>query len=174
MLGIAENAWVVAAAALPALATIVVAFIAVRRGSTDVPRAVAGIVVVFVLAGLFLYWSYTSWTPAVPAADEGPQGAVRVEMTDASRFQPASITIAVGDTVEWINLGRTAGHTVTADPDATSDPDLVRLPAGAESFDSGVMPIGSTHRHRFTVAGRYVYFCRQHADEGMIGEVVVE
>ena len=62
------------------------------------------------------------------------------------KFTPKSITINVGETVVWTNNGPT-GHSATAD-DGT--------------FDTGVLPKGSTGMFRFTKAGTYSYHCTPH------------
>jgi plastocyanin len=100
------------------------------------------------------------------------QGAV-VEMTGNLRFQPETITISAGDTVEWRNTSG-AVHTVTADPQKAADPSNVHLPRGAQTFDSGIVQPGGTFQHTFTVPGRYQYVCLPHEAAGMIGEVIVE
>ena len=100
------------------------------------------------------------------------QGSI-VEMTGNLRFQPESVTVSAGDTVEWRNTSGVA-HTVTADPQKAADPSHVHLPEGAQTFDSGIMQPGGTFQHTFTVPGRYQYVCLPHEAAGMIGEVIVQ
>jgi len=71
-------------------------------------------------------------------------------------FSPATITVAAGSTVAWLNQDSSA-HTVTAD---------------AGGFDSGTMAQGLTWRHTFTSAGRFPYHCDIH--NYMKGLVVVQ
>lgn len=71
-------------------------------------------------------------------------------------FSPATLTVAVGDTVTWTN-DDTAAHTVTAD-DGT--------------FDSGRLATGETFSETFDTAGTYGYHCTMHP--GMVAEIVVE
>lgn len=111
---------------------------------------------------------------AMPDPGLAQRANILVRMTDELRYQPESITVRVGDTVEWFNVSRLVGHTVTADPDAAFEPQHVLLPPGAEAFDSGLLPPGESFRHTFTTPGRYVYFCIPHEMDGMIGEVIVE
>ncbi len=99
--------------------------------------------------------------------------AAVVGMTSDLKFDPPSVTISVGDTVEWRNTSQTV-HTVTADPNKARDPEHVHLPAGAETFDSGVLQPGETFRYTFEVAGDYTYFCIPHEMQGMVAEVTVE
>lgn len=85
-------------------------------------------------------------------------------------FQPSSVTIRRGDTVEWRNTSLVT-HTVTGDPRKPDRPGLVSLPSGAAPFDSGSLKAGKTFRHTFTVPGTYRYYCEVH--DGMTGAVVV-
>ncbi len=100
----------------------------------------------------------------------GPAAVVR--LTDMLTFQPKVDTIAVGQTVEWIN-GSVLVHTVTADPSKATQDGSAALPEGAEAFDSGNLEPGAKFSHRFTVAGLYRYFCIPHEGARMIGEIVV-
>jgi plastocyanin len=105
------------------------------------------------------------------AGDYAP--AVRtVNMTPGDRFAPNSVTIHVGDTVEWINRDNEA-HTVTFDPRKAHSPRFVFLPPGVAPFDSGDIPAGGTFSHTFTVPGNYRYFCTPHQDHGMLGAITV-
>lgn len=97
----------------------------------------------------------------------GPEGRLR--------FDPETVEVDVGDTVRW--TFESPGHNVTSKPGAS---EKVRNPEGAEPFASyegdqhyAVVPEGSTYEHAFTVPGEYVYVCEPHADQGMVGTVVV-
>lgn len=72
-----------------------------------------------------------------------------------SRFEPATIAIAPGETVRWFN-DDTAPHTVTAS-DGT--------------WDSGNLSPGASFERRFATPGTYSYVCRYHP--WMTGEVQV-
>lgn len=61
-------------------------------------------------------------------------------------FQPASITVNVGDSVTWTNADE-APHSATADEG---------------SFDTGTFGKGESRSHQFTEAGTFTYFCRPH------------
>jgi plastocyanin len=78
---------------------------------------------------------------ATVVAEFGPTGFV---------FTPTSVTVNVGDQVTWTGIAA-GGHTVTRS-------DLL--------FDSS-----TDFSFRFTQAGTYDYFCRNHV--GMTGQVVV-
>jgi plastocyanin len=101
------------------------------------------------------------------------EAVAEVEMTGDLQFSPARVHIPVGGTVVWTNTSDTV-HTVTADPDLARRPGSVRLPDGAEPFDSGPVEAGGSYRHQFTTPGEYTYFCRPHEGADMIGHVVVE
>ncbi len=60
-------------------------------------------------------------------------------------------TVAVGDTIEWVNLDGVQ-HTATSN----------LAPAGGAVFDSGLMPTGATFRFAPAVVGTWEYFCGVH------------
>jgi plastocyanin len=61
-------------------------------------------------------------------------------------YSPASVTVAVGDTVNWRNTGQ-AQHSATANDG---------------SFDTGVFGPGQSRAHTFNTAGSFSYFCTVH------------
>jgi uncharacterized repeat protein (TIGR01451 family) len=71
-------------------------------------------------------------------------------------YSPSTITIHVGDTVTWTNVGAMA-HTVTADDG---------------SFDSGSLNTGDTWSMTFQTAGTFTYYCTPHP--WMKGTVIVK
>lgn len=108
-----------------------------------------------------------------PAYNEPPaQVDAVVNMTTLLNFDPESLTIDAGDTVEWRNVS-IMDHTVTADPELADNPANVALPPGAEPFDSGSIEPGEVYRRTFTVPGRYVYFCIPHEGQGMVATLTV-
>jgi plastocyanin len=97
----------------------------------------------------------------------GPEGRLR--------FVPETVEISVGDTVRW--TFESPGHNVTTKPGAS---ERISIPDDAEPFGSypgdqhfRINEVGTTYDHRFTVPGEYVYVCEPHADQGMVGTVVV-
>ena len=93
-------------------------------------------------------------TQAAPAS----QDTVTVDMlAGPTRFEPAEITISPGTTVTWIT--RSGSHTTTSE-DGVWD-SVERLPVG-ESFS-----------FTFQEPGEYPYVCKPHADQGMVGKVIV-
>ncbi len=81
--------------------------------------------------------------------------------TSNACFSPASLTINVGDTVEWINVD-TAAHTVTSGSPANG-------PSGV--FDSSLIMGGASFENTFDEAGSYDYFCMVHP--WMVGNIQV-
>ena len=71
-------------------------------------------------------------------------------------FDPADLTVSVGDTVTWSNKD-SAAHTATAD---------------GGSFDTGTIAAGSSKSVTFSKAGTFTYHCKIHAS--MTARVVVE
>jgi plastocyanin len=89
--------------------------------------------------------------PGQTAHAAGDPGASIVDFS----FSPATITIHVGDTITWTNVGK-APHSATA---------------YNHSFDTGVLQPGHSGSHTFTTPGTYTYFCIVHPF--MKGTVVV-
>jgi plastocyanin len=87
-------------------------------------------------------------------------------------FEPAQVTIHVGDTIKWENVGNSVHH-ATDDFAAAIKSDDVARPAGAKPFDSGFIPPGTNFTQTFTIPGTYKYVCAAHETSGMSGEVVV-
>jgi plastocyanin len=82
-------------------------------------------------------------------AAAAPVGAAEVEVGVVNfAFQPASRSIAVGDTVIW-RFGD-SGHTTTANR------------GQAERWNSGLESSGQEFRKRFTRPGRFQYICTPH------------
>jgi plastocyanin len=96
-----------------------------------------------------------------------------IDMNSRLKYTPDRVSINVGSTVEWKN-NSTFVHTVTADPAAAVNARDVKLPDGAQPFNSGSISPGGTFRYTFTVPGEYRYFCIPHEAAGMIGEIVVQ
>jgi plastocyanin len=96
-----------------------------------------------------------------------------VEATEDIKYDPAELTIKVGDTVTWVVVG-SIPHSATCDPSKTSDPTHAVLPEGAEPWDSGILQEGQEFSHTFDVAGDYTYFCIPHDSMTMLGKVTVE
>ena len=78
-------------------------------------------------------------------------------------FSPASVSIQVGDTVEW--TWKDNGHSVTSGHPWLSQPGL---------FDSGNHNSGYTFSYTFSDPGTFAYYCVPHGDcRNMVGSVTV-
>lgn len=120
--------------------------------------------------------------PAAPPAVASPSASLAgspspattstVQMTDALKFEPASLTVPRGTTVTWRNTS-TIAHTVTDDPSKAATKADSELPAGAQPWDSGNLNPGQTFTHTFDVPGTYKYFCQPHESAGMLGTIIV-
>jgi plastocyanin len=98
---------------------------------------------------------------------------VLVKMIDMpATYEPAVLTIKVGQTVEWKNVGNSVHH-ASSDPSTAVNPTEVSNPPGAKPFDSGFLQPGQSFTYTFTVPGTYKYICAPHETSGMLGEVVV-
>ena len=101
----------------------------------------------------------------------------------ASAFQPAEVTVAVGDTVVWENTSA-RGHTVTAYESAIPDEAEYFASGGYDGEEAareawssdfgGRLESGDRYSRTFEVPGRYEYVCLPHETGGMVGTVVVE
>jgi plastocyanin len=88
----------------------------------------------------------------------GQTAATTVNMTDAQKFEAATVSVKVNDVVKWHNNGATLPHNVTfADPNSSVAHDTVAP--------------GADEEIQFTVAGKYDYVCTFHP--GMTGTVTV-
>jgi plastocyanin len=86
----------------------------------------------------------------------GGGGGAEVSM-EGIAFNPAEVSVGVGDTVTWTNNDSVA-HDVTADSFSSGEP--------------GGMMSGDTFEHTFEEAGTFDYVCTVHP--GMEGTVTVE
>lgn len=100
----------------------------------------------------------TATTAAAPTTVPAGPKTVVVRLAPSS-FSPASVSIAVGDTVRW-NWNDGIPHSVTSR-------------GGFESDPAGVKTEGS-YSFTFTAAGTFDYYCQVHESNGMTGQVVVQ
>ena len=96
------------------------------------------------------------------------------------KFDPPTITAAVGETVTWVNQEGDS-HTVTAYEDKIPDGAAYFASGGANDQEgatgdvgAGLLQNGETFEVTFDTPGRYEYFCIPHESEGMKGTVIVE
>ena len=101
-------------------------------------------------------------------------------MTDDLAFEPADITVSVGETVTWETTG-SVPHSVTAYEEQLPDGAAYFASGGFDSESAardaypseGSVGAGETYEHTFETAGEFPYFCIPH-ESGMKGTVVVE
>ena len=142
-------------------------------GATERPRGrdSAGLIGLVLIVGAILVWIVASatgpagWNPGwggmmgpggMMGIGAGPTAPAETSVRMAgTRFEPATLTVAVGDTVRWFN-DDALPHTVSA-----SD----------GSWDSGNLAPGQAFERRFDTPGSYSYLCRYHP--GMIGTIEV-
>ncbi len=125
------------------------------------------------LAAAGLLWGCGSSSKPPTAGVAGASApAVTVTMGYHS-FNPDTVTILVGQTVDWHN-DTWISHTVTCDPSKAKTAGDAVLPAGATPFDSGEVARHTDYQYTFTVPGEYHYFCIPHESHGMLGKVIVQ
>lgn len=128
--------------------------------------ALAAIAAALALSGCGLTGPAHNQPPPPPQVD----ATATMGMTS---FNPPSIRIRSGQTVQWRNTSIVT-HTVTADASLAANPANVALPQGAQAFHSGKIEAGQVWSHTFTVPGTYRYVCLPHEQQGMMGTVVVQ
>jgi plastocyanin len=103
-----------------------------------------------VLPGMIMY-------TALAYPDPGGRNTVLVLNQGGNRFAPASVTITVGDTINWYWPEGSSGHNVV--PDDGNAPPTSGAPAGYPKFLSFI----------FSVPGVYRYHCAVHGAPGGVG-----
>jgi plastocyanin len=102
------------------------------------------------LPGMIMY-------TAIAAPDPEAPNAVRVLDQGGNRFEPASITVSVGDTVNWVWQVGSVAHNVV--PDDGNAPGTSGAPTPYPKFLS----------FRFMEPGVYHYHCSVHGGPGGVG-----
>jgi len=103
-----------------------------------------------VLPGMIMYTALAYPDPDAPST-------VLVLNEGGNRFEPASMTITVGDTINWFWPVGSAGHNVV--PDDGNAPATSGAPAGYPNYLSV----------QFAVPGVYHYHCAVHGGPGGVG-----
>jgi plastocyanin len=115
------------------------------------------------LAGLALIAAPGFPSPASagrPANSESVKAKVFTVVIHEFEFEPATLSVHAGDTVEWKN-DDIVPHTATADSDAQKP-----------VFDSGTIDTGATWRYVVRKKGTYNYGCTLHPN--MKGKLIVQ
>lgn len=109
---------------------------------------------------------------ALPALAQGNTVEVSMKNQPDAAFDPKTVKISAGDTVQWTNP-ELITHTVTFDPAQAANPANASLPDGVKPFASPDLEQDGVFKHTFTVKGVYKYICKYHEKMGMVGTVVV-
>ena len=125
------------------------------------PSLASATLVLLAALALIAAAGFPSLASAGRSANPGsaPQKMVTVTIR-AFKFEPATVTVNVGDTVEWKN-DDIVPHTATADGEAQKP-----------VFDSGTIQTGATWRYVVRNKGTYNYICTLHPN--MKGELIVQ
>jgi plastocyanin len=99
---------------------------------------------------------------ACSSADDATSTSANTVTLSGTSFQPATITVKVGDTVTWKWTSGT--HDVKSGTACTPD----------GKFASGDPVAGGTFEQKFDTAGTFDYFCSVHCSNGMVGKVIVQ
>lgn len=117
------------------------------------------------------------WLSLVSHAAAQLSGVVEIEMrTEGGRafFEPVGVWVEPGTTIRFVRTGG-VHDTRSYSPDNATG--LMRIPEGAEPWDSGMLGgllhPGSEFDVTLTVEGVYDYFCSPHEALGMVGRIVV-
>lgn len=118
------------------------------------------------IAGFFLWPRLVAAADVVEIAMQGSPNGARVW------FDPVGLLIRPGTTLRWVNKDKGNSHTATAfHPDNDDHP--LRIPKGAEPFDSGYLLPGESFKVTLDTPGVYDYYCIPHELAGMVGRIVV-
>ena len=77
------------------------------------------------------------------------------------QFDPPTVTIKAGDSVEWVNNKMAPHNIVFEDKSISGERALMMTP-------------GQSHAETFDNPGTYSYYCEPHRGAGMVGKVIVE
>ena len=102
------------------------------------------------------------------------EGADHTILAGNFYYNPASLAIAEGETVAWVNEGGTHdvnGEVSVISGETFNNPEAFSLPVISGNMSGVCMGV-----HTFTIAGEYNYDCSigQHAANGMVGTILVE
>ena len=86
-----------------------------------------------------------------------------VVANNSNSYVPSTLTISLGDTVEFTNVG--GFHNVNAT--------LSTYPNNPQGFGNAVSSSNWSFQHIFTIAGTYNYQCDPHVGMGMTGTIIV-
>jgi plastocyanin len=82
-------------------------------------------------------------------------------------YEPADLTVTVGEEVNWV--WESDNHNVVP----SSQPDGANW-TGTEGGDDQLYDEGHEYSYTFETAGTYEYYCTPHESAGMVGTITVE
>lgn len=82
-------------------------------------------------------------------------------------FEPAELTVTVGEEVTWVWKSDTHNIVPSSQPDGANW-------GGTEGGADTLYDTGHEYSYTFETAGTYEYYCAPHRSAGMTGTVVVE
>jgi plastocyanin len=90
-------------------------------------------------------------------------------------FEPATLSIKVGDTVRWVwgsSFHNVVSGQVTNGVGAANG--IFCSPNDTNCATAPLSDVNDTYDHTFTTAGTFPYFCSPHASTGMVGTIAVQ
>jgi plastocyanin len=86
------------------------------------------------------------WSMGPAAAADAPKAAAHTVAIDGTNFQPAMLTVKVGDSVTWVN----------------KDPFPHTATSATGGFDSREIAPGKSWKYTATTKGEFAYVCTFH------------
>lgn len=111
------------------------------------------VILIAVMMLLLVLLSGCQTSNELPPMEEEPEVAENTVLIENYKYEPAEITIQVGESVTWINK------------------DAVRHTTTGDGFDSGLFGKDESYTHVFDEAGTFAYICTPHPY--MQGTVIV-
>jgi plastocyanin len=118
------------------------------EGSRNVRKSMKSMVAALAVGAVGASFGFVQANAAPAKAAPAPTVKV-IDSPDPNQpkgYDPADVTVKVGQAVNWVNQGNEA-HTVTADDN---------------SFDSGSKAHGESWQYTFAKAGQFAYHCTPH------------
>ena len=99
--------------------------------------------------------------------DEQDENTVLVGPDDQLVFEPADLTVTVGEEVTWVWESDTHNVIPSNQPDSADW-------SGTEGGEDQLYDEGHEYSHTFETAGVYEYYCSPHESAGMTGTITVQ
>jgi plastocyanin len=106
-----------------------------------------------------------------PAGDVIEIGMAGTATGSAVWFRPRGLLLRPGQAVRWVNRDAGNVHTSTAYHPDNGKP--LRIPQGAQAWNSDYLLPGQSFTVVFEVPGVYDYCCLPHEHAGMVGRIIV-